>query len=259
MAAPASQLANNPNTSPKHRILPDGAMDVIATFHPDASIAETFVVGAMTCPQFATVGDHSVVGIRFLPGAGGSALGINATTLTDQQVNIDDVVQHPGAIRDAFRSLFRDAPHVQGLHQFAKAAGLLQRAVPPMVRHAAKLIGVATRPVRIECVAKELGVSRQHLGRVFASHAGLSPKQFAQICRVRAMLAGVQARALQARVNAAHPTTSPSWSALAAEYGYADQSHLIAEVRAIIGVTPRQWEAAVGSNIPIVPVPVAAV
>jgi AraC-like DNA-binding protein len=235
-------------------------MDVIATFHPDATLAEAFVVGAMTRPQIAMVGDHSVVGIRFLPAAGGSALGIDATVLTDQQASIDDVVQHHHAIRDVFRSLHRNASNAQALFLFAKSVGLDGRAVTPLVRHAALLLGTRTPPVRIERVARELGVSRQHLAREFSAHAGLSPKLFSQICRVRGMLADVQVRASHDRQHQVHPSImKQSWSAVAAEYGYADQSHLIAEVRAILGQTPRQWLSSAGSNIPIVPVPIAAV
>lgn len=81
--------------------------------------------------------------------------------------------------------------------------------------------------------------------RIFSTHSGLTPKLFAQICRVRAMLAAAS-------------SNQDSWSRLAAEFGYVDQSHLIAEVHAIIGQTPVAWQAAAGSNIPIVPVPVAA-
>jgi len=34
---------------------------------------------------------------------------------------------------------------------------------------------------------------------------------------------------------------TPNWAALAAELGYYDQSHLIAEFRSLAGVTPAQW------------------
>jgi AraC-like DNA-binding protein len=76
-------------------------------------------------------------------------------------------------------------------------------------------------------VAAELGVSERHLRRVFRETVGVSPKAFARIARFhRALGAGRQdARA--------------GWASIAAAAGYYDQAHLIAEFRAIAGVTPR--------------------
>ncbi|MBC8088648.1 MAG: helix-turn-helix transcriptional regulator [Phycisphaerae bacterium] len=240
------------------RILPDGAMDVIATFHPDGHIDKTFAVGAMTCPQLTTVGNQAVAGIRFLPGAGGSALGVNAVTLTDGQIDVRDVARQHGAVRDVFRLLHRNASDARALHRFADVIGMNRRFVPPLVRRAAGLIASSSTSTRIEQIAKDLGVSRQHLAREFAAHAGLTPKRYAQICRVRAMLARVQRRVANCRRESSHAAAAQvSWSALAADYGYADQSHLISEVSAIIGQTPGEWQATAGSNIPIVPVSVA--
>ena len=41
----------------------------------------------------------------------------------------------------------------------------------------------------------------------------------------------------------ADPTRLPAWTALAYAAGYADQSHLIREFRALAGVTPARYAA----------------
>ncbi|MEP6834148.1 MAG: AraC family transcriptional regulator [Gemmatimonas sp.] len=260
----AAQQGREPVT---HAILPDGAMDIISTYHPDGELDETFVVGSMTQPQRATLGNDALVGIRFLPGVGGTALGTNATAFTDGQIAIDDVLQNTAGIRDAFRALQLNAGSAHALHLFANSVGMEHRSVPTIVRQAAKRLGEYSVPVRVEQVAKELGVTRQHLARLFSAHSGLTPKLFAQICRVRAVLAIVQSRVailpgrnatkLHKNLPRKIGVSDDSWSQLSAEFGYVDQSHLIAEVHAIIGQTPAAWQAAAGSNIPIVPVPVA--
>lgn len=237
-----------------HTVLPDCAMDVIATFFPDGELDETFVVGSMTRPQLATLDNHPLVGIRFLPGVGGSALRVNAATLTDEQVEIAEVATHTARIRDAFRALRLDAGSAHAVHLFANSINLEARDVPPLVRQAAKQLGNHVSPSRVAQVANDLRITRQHLTRVFAAHAGLTPKLFAQICRVRALLAVAQSRPDSTRRESSR---YESWSGLSAQFGYVDQSHLIAEVHAIIGQTPAAWQAAAGSNIPIVPVPVA--
>jgi AraC-like DNA-binding protein len=76
-------------------------------------------------------------------------------------------------------------------------------------------------------VASDLGVSERHLRRVFREAVGVSPKTFAMLARFR--------RAL----GAANEHHNASWASIAATAGYYDQAHLIAEFRAIAGVTPR--------------------
>ncbi|HKO51732.1 MAG TPA: helix-turn-helix domain-containing protein [Polyangiaceae bacterium] len=79
----------------------------------------------------------------------------------------------------------------------------------------------------VNTVAAELGVSARHLRRVFDESFGVSPKAFAQLARFR--------RAL----HAAREDMRPGWATIAATAGYYDQAHLIAEFRAIAGVTPQ--------------------
>ncbi len=79
----------------------------------------------------------------------------------------------------------------------------------------------------VYAVAGELGVSERHLRRVFRETVGVSPKGFARIARFH--------RAL----GAAREDARVGWAGIAAGAGYYDQAHLIAEFRAIAGVTPR--------------------
>jgi methylphosphotriester-DNA--protein-cysteine methyltransferase len=67
----------------------------------------------------------------------------------------------------------------------------------------------------------------RHLRRVFRDAIGMIPKTFARLARFR--------RAL----GAARPDEHEGWASIAAEAGYYDQAHLIAEFRMIAGVTPQ--------------------
>ncbi len=78
----------------------------------------------------------------------------------------------------------------------------------------------------VNMVADELDVSERHLRRVFREATGVSPKEFAKLARFH--------RALRA----ARAGRRTSWARIAAATGYYDQAHLIAEFRAITGVTP---------------------
>jgi AraC-like DNA-binding protein len=78
--------------------------------------------------------------------------------------------------------------------------------------------------MRVEHLAAEAGWSRKRLWSRFRSQIGLTPKRAAQLVRFD---------------HAAHRLAAGHSAALvAAESGYADQSHLDRDVMAFAGVTP---------------------
>lgn len=83
-------------------------------------------------------------------------------------------------------------------------------------------------PVRVDALAEELGWTRQHLSTRFREQIGLPPKTVARLARLyrAAALAG-----------------SLSWPDVAYRCGYADQSHLIRDFRALTGCTPTEYRA----------------
>jgi AraC-like DNA-binding protein len=105
--------------------------------------------------------------------------------------------------------------------RFASAVGQSARA--QLALHAADRLTSA----KVNTVASDLGVSERHLRRVFRETLGVSPKEFARLERFH--------RALREARNGGRA----SWANIAVEAGYYDQAHLIAEFRAISGVTPR--------------------
>jgi AraC-like DNA-binding protein len=89
--------------------------------------------------------------------------------------------------------------------------------------------------VRVEALAAELGCSRRYLSGRFGAQLGLSPKAVARQLR----FAWVR-RAIEARCAVARPVP---WAQIAADGGYADQSHLVREFRALAGVSPTEYVA----------------
>ena len=80
----------------------------------------------------------------------------------------------------------------------------------------------------VERIARAAGVSRQHLTRTFRERVGLSPKRYCRIARFQAALGHLGAGA------------PLDWARVAAQCGYADQSHLIGEFRELSSLTPHQ-------------------
>ncbi len=102
-------------------------------------------------------------------------------------------------------------------------------AVPPELVEAWRLIGARRGCLRVTDLAAEVGWSRRHLLNRFTAVTGLSPKEAARIARFEA------ARALLLRPR------RPTLADVAAHCGYADQSHLAREWRALAGCSVGTW------------------
>lgn len=80
--------------------------------------------------------------------------------------------------------------------------------------------------VSIRTLAQTLGWSERRLQRAFTEQVGVAPKVFARLVRFDALMTRVQT----------HP--DERWVDTALELGFADQSHLVRDVRQFSGVTP---------------------
>lgn len=89
-----------------------------------------------------------------------------------------------------------------------------------------------TRGVSVGAVADEVGYSRRHLGSLVRAETGLGPKALQRVARFE------HSRVLLGRAAGAGTV---SLANLAAASGYADQSHLAREWRALAGLTPSTW------------------
>jgi AraC-like DNA-binding protein len=99
------------------------------------------------------------------------------------------------------------------------------------VRRAVDLLRGHACGMRVTEVCDRLGLSNRHLIKQFRRTVGLAPKTYARIER------------LQAVIRACRGRTAVPWSRVAAQAGYADQSHLIREFRRLAGVTPSEFLA----------------
>jgi AraC-like DNA-binding protein len=171
---------------------------------------------------------HRFVTARLHLGTAEAVLGVPASAIAGKVVALEDLWGAPTTRRlvdriTGARDTFQAASILESAitEHFALAGG--QRARTQLVLDAAKRLTNAN----VSVVAADLGVSERHLRRVFDETIGVSPKTFAKLTRFR--------RAL----GAARGESQASWATIAAAAGYYDQAHLIAEFRAIAGVTPR--------------------
>lgn len=218
------------------RVLPDNCVDVILTFDSPDGDASALGVGAMTRPLLLSGPQPRLsMGVRFRPGHARAALGLPGSELTDTIVPWSELTA------DAKAELERVASHPSDDARLGALAALMERRLaragtpPAFVGEAVRRLETTAGRLRVATLADGLGVSRQHLARQLSVHVGLSPKTFARVVRMRAALARADA------ARAAHPHPPFTWSGLAYDLGFADQSHLIEEFRDIAGMTPTGW------------------
>lgn len=106
-----------------------------------------------------------------------------------------------------------------GDHRFDPSAG-------PRLRRA---IASDLPPKTVRELAASIGLSERQLRRVCEDAVGLTPKRLLRALRLRRALAR------------ARSAPAPSWTTIAAESGYFDQAHLIADFKSMLGVTPSAW------------------
>jgi AraC-like DNA-binding protein len=128
---------------------------------------------------------------------------------------------------DAFEDVLAEClPAVRGLHP-AVAHGLEQLVTNTSVHE----------------VVKQSGYSHRRFVELFVRDVGLTPKAYSRV------------RRFQRALHQASASGRPSWSDVAADAGYSDQSHFTREFRECVGVTPTEYRVVAPRFSHHVPVP----
>jgi AraC-like DNA-binding protein len=207
----------------RQRVVPDGCVDLVWRG------GKLSVAGPDTGAWMSPVDPGAaIVGLRFRPGAAGTALGLPASELRDLRVALEDL-WGPAACELAER--LREAADA------GAQRGILERAI--VARRAAmdepdRLVLAATRALggpgsRERVVGKRVGLSDRQLLRRFRAAVGYGPKTLDRVLRFQRFLARGRAVA----------GGEDSLARLAAELGYADQAHLTRACVDLSGLTPR--------------------
>jgi len=210
-------------SSIRHRVLPDGCADILFTSGP--SRPSLIAVGAMTrFEDFEIPGEQWLVGLRFRPGMGASQLRVPGGRITDERPALEDLWGAPA------RRLLEQAAESDSPEKcVAVLAGCIQASPSRTPAQRALAWMEAQRGcVRLDDVARQANLSARQFRRLCLEQAGLSPKLLARILRFRHALSKLSAQAGE-------------HADLAAECGYFDQSHFIAEFRCFAGQSPASY------------------
>lgn len=213
-----------------HDWLPDGRTTLVLRVFEDGRGGDLCAGGPRSRALFKNAsGVVRATSVRLKPGWSASLLGVAADELTDRIVPLEDIWGREGG--DLCRDLLdaRSPREVLDLLERAlvlRAQQTFESASARLSRQAIRLLE-GGEEVRVSRVAERLGVTARHLHRVFTASVGVGPKDFARAAR------------LQRAVRMA--AVSNDWSRIAADAGYYDQAHLIADFRELVGLTPSAY------------------
>ncbi len=189
------------------RIVPDGCTDVVWRQGEGTTLAGPDT----TAKLVGRAPGEVLVGMRFLPGAGGGVLGIPLDELRDLRVDVAEV--------DRAFAVDGDMAPAEVIDRFATAA--IGRHADPLVLAAARELDRRT----LDALARDLGISERQLRRRFRAAAGYGPKTLARVLRFSRFVDSVDAG-------------GTDLAALAFDAGYADQAHLTRETTRLAGLSP---------------------
>jgi AraC-like DNA-binding protein len=208
-----------------HHTVPNGSAELVC---PIGSLPR--LVGPQTGPTTETLAPGTtVVGVRFRPAAAPSVLGLPASELVDLSVGWEELADGSAAAL---------GEQVAAAGSAAEAAAVLERTVLTRLRDAPEPDPIAREavarllPWRADDIASlpgSLYTSERTLRRRFEAAIGFSPKVLHRMLRFQGFLALAQGR----------EKPSTELARLAAEAGYADQSHLTREALRLAGRSPR--------------------
>ena len=206
--------------------VPDGCVDIV--FDCDASRPKARVCGTTLEARNADFTcDHRYFGVRFAPGVTPDFLDVMAEDLTDHEFSFLDVV--PDA-RLAFEQIVQ--------HDFTQQIALFNfHFTPRLVRKTANVTATVIRNIcqhkgniRIEQLETLTGYSCRTLQRQFRQDTGMSPKAFCRIIRC------------QSALHCLLDQREQTFTDLALDLGFSDQSHFLREFKKLVSTTPLNYQ-----------------
>ncbi|WP_246842867.1 helix-turn-helix domain-containing protein [Allokutzneria sp. NRRL B-24872] len=223
-----------------HRGLPSRHLTLVLDLHEplrveglESSVAAHGVVGGLHTRPALIDASRPQEGVQYglTPLGARTLLGLPAGELFDQVLDLGQLFGRDAALL------------VERLHStpaWAERFALLDEALlrrlgdrtaelPPEVAEAWRVIFDGDGRARVDSLAAHVGWSRRHLTERFRLATGFTPKQAARVARFEA-----------ARRLLGSPT-GPPLAEVAALCGFADQSHLAREWRALAGCSVGRW------------------
>jgi AraC-like DNA-binding protein len=217
------------------RVIPDGAVDIIFDLSAPSLSSAAFVVGTMTAPLVVKASRTcDYVAVRFRPGGAQPLFGNSMRELSDHRVDLASMWS--SQVASDWTECLEDVPTSSRVRLLERLliGRISELASPePRVRDAVLRIQRSRGSISVERLSSILGLTRQHLTRLFDCHVGMGVKIFSRIIRLQ--------HAVRALERVSPERRGVDWARLAADLGYFDQAHFVRDFRTLTGLTPGRF------------------
>jgi AraC-like DNA-binding protein len=208
------------STSTATVVLPDGCVDLI--WRDSELVLAGPDLSANPAPNRP---GRTIRGLRLRPGVAGSVLGMPASEVLDGRFLLQDVLGTDAA--ELEERIGEGGEETVFEHLEGMVASQVREAGPdPLVLAATRRLGFPGS--RVEWLADALGISERQLLRRFRRAVGYGPKTLDRVLRFRRFVSRAPAVA----------AGKEDLARLAADLGYADQSHMTRDCLRLSGMTP---------------------
>ncbi len=185
-------------------------------------------------PQYDPSEPSYLLSVRMPPLGAYRLLGMPLGSVAQNVFELDSVLgAEVAAVHQRLGDCEDEAEQFRVLCDFARSRMALSRV---KLRADAQIaVDTLTRTAgteRIESICRSMSISRKHLGELFDTHVGLTPKTYARMFRFRRVVDLVQRG------------QGLDWTRIALSCGYYDQAHFNHEFREFSGMSPSEYAAA---------------
>lgn len=209
----------------QHAVIPDGTVSLVFIRKRRQDIRTLRICGPRATAWWVAVdpGD-SFWGARLLPGAAGPLLGVSARALQNQvQPLAAAAPQLAGRMMEGLNDAASAKEGLRSMESGLVALASQAQRVDPVVQQAVARLFQTCGNTSIASLARTARISERQFRRRFCEAAGLTPKQFSRVVRVRYACIRISVEG------------SARLAAIAQEAGYADQAHLSREFAQVFG------------------------
>ncbi|MDQ0980328.1 AraC-like DNA-binding protein [Pseudomonas synxantha] len=207
--------------------VPDGCVDIV--FDCDATRPSVRICGTpLEAQRVQLLQGHHYFGVRFSPGVIPGFINVLAEDLTEQEWDLLEVSAFAQRI---FESIVQ-APQLQEQMKLFN-----DYLIPRLMGRTSKLTAMVIQQalahrgdLRIQQLEHLSGYTSRSIHRQFSQDTGLSPKTFCRIIRCQAALE---------TLNTQHDV---SFSELALDLGFSDQSHFLRDFKKLVSTTPCEYQ-----------------
>jgi AraC-like DNA-binding protein len=209
-------------------------VDILFDLAAPAGEERSLLVGTMTRPLLVSQSRRGdFLAARFRPGGAQPLFGFAMSELTDITVDLESIWPDAREWGERLREA-RTTPDRLRLLERLLLSRLDRTAAPdPRVAEAVARIEDSFGAISVESLSREIGLSRQHMTRLFERHVGVSVKFFARVVRFQSIRRRLSQPECQSK--------RPSWAEVALDFGFFDQAHLGLDFKSLAGLTPKSY------------------